>query len=421
MEATLHPIDLLIEDVHLATMAEATEPYGAIRDGALAVADGVIAWIGPRTAVPGELRRTARRRLSGGGMWVTPGLIDCHTHLVFGGHRADEFEARLKGVRYEEIARAGGGIRATVRATREADDDVLRAAGRARLRGMREHGLTTVEIKSGYGLTTEHELRMLRVARNLEEDTDVTVITTLLALHALPDEFAHRREAYVELVCREMIPLAAREGLASAVDAFCESIAFTPDECARAFAEATRHGLEVRVHADQLADGGGAALAARFGARSADHLEYTSEAGVRAMARAGTTAVLLPGAYHVLGADRTPPVELFRVLGVPMAVGTDFNPGSSPVCQPLLAMHLACVHFRLTPEEALAGMTRHAARVLDLEAAGILRPGARADLALWEVETPAELAYWIGANPCRGVIRAGATNDPRLSSLLRDV
>ena len=406
--------DLLIRNVHVATMAEAGEAYGVVRDGLVEVDRGRITWVGAERAAPRELTEGARRTLDGKGGWLTPGLIDCHTHLVFAGTRAGEFEMRLQGVTYEEIARAGGGIRSTVAATRTASTEALCEASSARVQAFAEHGVTTVEIKSGYGLDVETELRMLRVARTLGERLPVRVSRTLLAAHALPPEYEGHRDAFLDLVCREMIPRAVDASLAHAVDAFCEGIAFTPGECARVFDAAAAHGLPVRLHADQLSPLGGAELAARYGARSADHLEYTTVAGCRALAAAGTTAVLLPGAFYFLGESQRPPVEAFRRHGVPMAVATDLNPGSSPVTSPLLAMNLACVLFGLTAEEALAGMTRNAAPVLGLQGKlGVVAPGMDADLALWDVDHPAELSYWIGANPCRAVVRGGEVRDSR--------
>lgn len=386
---------------------DVTGPYGAIRDALVGVRGDAIVWLGREADAPPELtaERTTIVDLDGG--WVTPGLIDAHTHLVFGGNRAREFEMRLGGATYEELARAGGGILSTVRATRAATPEQLEVVAGARLSAMVDHGVTTVEVKSGYGLDLETELRMLEVAQGLGLNHGVTVSATLLAAHALPPDFADDRDGYLDLVCNEMIPEAAGRGLADAVDAFCEGIAFTPAECERVLRAGTEHGLPGRLHADQLSDLGGGALAARVGARSADHLEYTSLESVEAMAAAGTAAVLLPGAYYFLREKQTPPVEAFRSAGVPMVVASDCNPGSSPIASPLLAMNMACVLFGLTPEEALLGMTRQAAPVLGLQDRGTLALGSRADLALWDIESPAELAYWIGANPSRGVIAGG--------------
>ncbi len=399
--------DLLLRNGRIATMEEGGAPYGVVPGDTVAVREGHVAWMGPLAQLPRE-HYGVEVVVDAEGAWVSPGLIDCHTHLVFGGDRAREFERRLEGASYEEIARAGGGILSTVRATRASSEEALAAAAEARLRTLAGRGVTTVEIKSGYGLETETELRMLRVARSLAELVGVRVQTTLLGAHAIPPEFSGDRTGYVRLVCEVMIPSAAASGLADAVDAFGERIAFTPEECARVFEAARASGLPVRLHADQLSDQGGAALAAAVGARSADHLEHTSAEGVRAMAAAGTVAVLLPGAAHFLRDTTVPPVAAFREHGVPMAVATDLNPGSSPLLDPLQAASLACLRFGLTPEEALAGMTRHAARALGLEREiGTLTVGKRADLTVWGVDHPAELSYWMGADLCRGVVRAG--------------
>jgi len=396
--------DMLVTGAHLATMT-GDEPYGTLRDGALGITGGRIAWVGAARDLPRDA--TARERLHAPGTWATPGLVDCHTHLVYAGNRASESEARLTGASYADIARAGGGINATVRATREASDDELVAASRARLEALAAEAVTTVEIKSGYGLDTANECRLLRAARRVAAEVGVDVRTTLLAAHSVPAEFAGRADAYVDLVCRETIPAAAQAGIADAVDAFCETIAFTPAQTRRVFAAARARGLPVKLHADQLSDTGGAALAAEFGALSADHLEYASEAGIAAMARAGTVAVLLPGAFYALREARVPPVAAFRAARVPMAIATDCNPGTSPVTSLLLMLNMACTLFRLTPGEALAGVTRHAARALGLADRGTLAAGKRADVALWDVATPAELAYRIGGNPCAAIVSAG--------------
>ena len=394
-------------------MVGGEEPYGAIRDAVLVIREGRIAWLGDAAGAPSELVGNPEQTLDAEGGWATPGLIDCHTHLVFGGDRAREFEMRLRGASYEEIARAGGGILSTVKATRGASDDELVASASRRLATLLEHGVTTVEVKSGYGLDVPSELRMLRVARRLADEHPVTVSTTLLAAHALPPEFEADRGAYLSLICDEMIPAAVAEGLADAVDAFCEGIAFTREECARVFEAGARHGLSVRLHADQLSDLGGAALASEHMARSADHLEYASEAGVEAMAEAGVTAVVLPGAFYFLGGGQAPPIDAFRRRAVPIAVATDLNPGSSPVGSPLLAMNMACVLFGLTPEEALAGMTRNAAPVLGVAGeSGTLEVGSRADIAVWSVDRPAELSYWVGSNPCSAVVQNGVLRRP---------
>ena len=394
-------------------MVGGEEPYGAIRDAVLVIREGRIAWLGDAAGAPSELVGNPEQTLDAEGGWATPGLIDCHTHLVFGGDRAREFEMRLRGASYEEIARAGGGILSTVKATRGASDDELVASASRRLATLLEHGVTTVEVKSGYGLDVPSELRMLRVARRLADEHPVTVSTTLLAAHALPPEFEADRGAYLSLICDEMIPAAVAEGLADAVDAFCEGIAFTREECARVFEAGARHGLSVRLHADQLSDLGGAALASEHMACSADHLEYTSEAGVEAMAEAGVTAVVLPGAFYFLGGGHLPPIDAFRRRAVPIAIATDLNPGSSPVGSPLLAMNMACVLFGLTPEEALAGMTRNAAPVLGVAGeSGTLEVGSRADIAVWSVDRPAELSYWVGSNPCSAVVQNGVLRRP---------
>jgi imidazolonepropionase len=350
---------------------------------------------------------------AGRGGVMTPGLVDCHTHLVYAGDRAGEFEQRLEGVSYEQIARAGGGILSSVRATRAASEDQLIAASLPRLDALLADGVTTLEIKSGYGLTLADELKMLRVARRLGELRPVRVMTTLLGAHALPPEYAGRADDYVRLVCEQMIPAAAREGLADAVDVFCEGIGFSPAQCERIFQAAQEHGLAIKAHAEQLSNLGGSALAARYGALSADHVEYLDEAGVRAMAEAGTVAVLLPGAFQVLRETQLPPIELLRQYGVPMAVASDANPGTSPICLPTLMAHLACTLFRLTPREALAGMTAHAARALGLPELGRIAVGAPADLCLWDIRQPAELAYAVQAGRLRQRIFCGEITHAR--------
>ena len=402
--------DALWLDAHLATMDPATgdDGYGTLRDGALGVADGRIAWVGRRADLPGEPAALARQVHRAVGRWITPGLIDCHTHLVHGGDRANEFALRLKGASYEEIARAGGGILSTVTATRAADEDALYRTARRRLDALRAEGVTTIEIKSGYGLDVETEMKMLRVAGRLGTETGMRVRRSFLGAHALPPEFKGDGDAYIDLVCRQMLPLVVSEKLADAVDAFGEKIAFSPRQVARVFEAAGELGLPVKLHADQLSDQGGGALAADFEALSADHLEYLSEAGAKAMAAAGTVAVLLPGAFYFLGETRRPPVELLRRHGVPMAVATDCNPGSSPVTSVLLMLNMACTLFRMTPEEALAGVTRNAASALGLEQeCGRLAPGLAADFALWDIAVPAELAYRIGFNPCAEIVQGG--------------
>jgi len=396
--------DLLLIDAHLATM-RGDAAYGIVHNGAVGVRGDAIAWVGPAGDLPRDV--PAATTLYCAGAWLTPGLVDCHTHLVYAGNRAGEFERRLTGATYADIAREGGGINATVRATRAADDAALAAQSLARLQALVAEGVTTVEIKSGYGLATDAEMKQLRVARALGESADVDVRTTLLAAHALPPEFAGRADAYIDYVCKHTIPAVARAGMADAVDAFCENIGFTPEQTQRVFGAAAAHGLRVKLHADQLSDTGGGALAAAAGALSADHLEYTNADGVAHMARAGTVAVLLPGAFYALRETRVPPVDALRAHAVPMALATDCNPGTSPVSSLLLMLSMACTLFRLSPAEALAGVTTHAARALGLVDRGTIAVGQRADLAAWDIAEPAELAYRIGGNPCRGVIRGG--------------
>lgn len=402
------PWDDLWIHAHLATMAGNGVPYGTIRDGAVAARDGRIAWVGPRRDLPDAPARCARTVHELGGAWLTPGLIDCHTHLVFGGTRVGEFEARCRGDSYEAIARRGGGILSTVAATRAAPDAELHRSARERLRALLAEGVTTIEIKSGYGLDRPTERRMLATARAVGRELGVEVRTTYLGAHTVAPEFAGRADAYVDFICNEMLPDLAAAGLADAVDAYCEPIAFTTEQIARLFTRARALGLPVKLHADQLSDSGGAALAARFGALSADHLEYASEAGIRALAAAGSVAVLLPGAWHTLRATRRPPVADLRRHGVPIAIATDCNPGSSPTLSLLLMLNLACHCFGLSPEESLAGVTRCAARALGLGAdRGTLEVGKRADLAAWRISEPAELSYWMGHNPLLEVIAGG--------------
>lgn len=390
--------DRLLIDCHVATMVEGGAAYGAIEDAAILISGGRIDWVGPRSDLPmTEARETDRLN----GRWVTPGVIDCHTHLVFGGDRSGEFEQRLGGATYEEIARAGGGIVSSVTATRAASEDDLYASALKRLEGLKATGVTTVEVKSGYGLDLDSELKMLRVARRLGREAGVRVRTSYLGLHAVPPEHrgsAESRAAYVDLAIDRILPAAHAEGLVDAVDAYCEPIAFSVEEVSRLFERAKALGLQVKLHADQLSDGGGAALAARYQALSADHIEHTTEAGVRAMAEAGVVAVLLPGAYLMLRETTPPPVGLLREHGVAMAVATDCNPGTSPVASMTAALNLACVQFRLTPEEALAGATRQAAKALGLsDKVGTVEAGKAADLAVWDIGRPAELCYWLGA------------------------
>jgi imidazolonepropionase len=400
-------IDRLLLDCRAATMTQGGAPYGAIDRAAVAISGGRIAWIGPESELPSQMRAAETERLDG--RWVTPGLVDCHTHLVFGGNRADEFELRLKGATYEEIARSGGGIVSTVKKTRAASQEELVALALSRLAGLTRDGVTTVEIKSGYGLDLDNELKMLRVARRVGELGRVRVRTSYLGLHATPPEHRESRSAYLDLAIDEILPTAHAEGLVDMVDAYCEPIAFTADEVARLFDKARSLGLPVKLHADQLSDAGGADLAARYRALSADHVEHAGEAGIAAMGQAGVVAVLLPGAFVMLREKTLPLIEAMRRHGVAMAVASDCNPGTSPVASLQSAMTLACAQFRLTPEEALTGATRNAAKALGLSAEiGTLEPGKAADLAVWDIETPSELAYWLGKPLLHAAYIAGA-------------
>ena len=384
--------------------------YGAVEDGALGWKDGTLVFAGPRPALPGAPETLAREVLRADGGWITPGLVDCHTHLVFAGDRAGEFEQRLQGASYEAIARAGGGILSTVRAVRAAGEDALFAQSLPRARALVADGATTLEIKSGYGLDLANERKMLRVARRIGDTLGITVRTTCLAAHALPPEFEGRPDAYVEEVV-EWLPVLHGEGLVDAVDAFCEGIGFSPAQVRRVFDAARALGVPVKLHADQLSNLGGAGLVAEFGGLSADHVEHTGDDGVRAMAASGAVAVLLPGAFHVLRETQLPPLEAFRAQGVPMAVATDCNPGTSPLLSLRQAMQLACTHFRLTPEEALRGATVHGAKALGLPDRGVLRVGMRADFVHWDVGQPAELCYWLGGRLARGVYASGQRVD----------
>lgn len=389
---------MLLTNLNLATMRGG---YGLSADAAIHFEGGSIVWAGPR----GEASKLPATDC--GGRLVTPGLIDCHTHLVYGGNRANEFEMRLTGASYAEIAKAGGGIASTVRATRAASEGELVASGLKRLDTLLAEGITTIEIKSGYGLDVETELRMLRVARQLGKKRPVDVVTTFLGAHTFPPEFKDRRQDYVDLVCTESLPAAASAGLADAVDGFCEGIAFSVEETERVFKAAKALDLRVKLHAEQLSNLGGAKLAARYGALSADHIEYLDEEGVAAIAASGTVAVLLPGAFYYLREKQHPPVAALRSHKVPIAIATDLNPGSSPVHSLLLVMNMACVLFGLTPEEALLGVTTNAAKALGLKDRGVIAPGMKADLAIWDVERPGDLAYPLGFNPLAAVIRNG--------------
>lgn len=403
MTATVLSWDSLWINVHLACM---TDGYGEIRDAAIAVKDGKIAWLGAQSELPAEYG--AAKTHDGKGCWLTPGLIDCHTHLVYAGNRSNEFEARLNGVAYEEIARQGGGINATVRATRAASEDELLEATLPRLHAMLAEGVTTLEIKSGYGLDLETEARILRVTRRIGREFPVRVKTTFLGAHALPPEYAGRADDYIELVCEQMLPALVAEGLVDAVDVFCEKIGFTPAQTELVFKAAQAHGLPVKLHAEQLSDQGGAALTAQYKGLSADHLEYLSDEGIAAMAASGTVAVLLPGAFYFLRETKYPPLAAMRMAGVPIALATDCNPGTSPMTSLLLTMNMACTLFRMTPLEALQGVTCHAAQALGLNAeTGSLAVGKAADFALWDIARPADLAYHIGANPSQARVFAG--------------
>lgn len=388
--------DALYIGFHLATMVDG---YGEVRDGAIAVKDGRIGWIGPASEAP----QGAAVVHQGHGRWLTPGLIDCHTHIVHAGNRSDEFEARLNGATYEDIARKGGGIMSTVRATRAASDEELLRQSAPRVATLLAEGVTTIEIKSGYGLTLEDENKMLRVARRIGETMPVRVATTFLGAHALPPEFAGRADDYIDAVCAMLEHVEA-----DAVDAFCERIGFSYEQTRQLFEAASARGLRVKLHAEQLSDQRGAELVAEFGGLSADHLEHLTPAGIDAMRRAGTVAVLLPGAYYFLRDTTPPPVAALRQAGVPMAVATDCNPGTSPMTSILLAMNMVCTLWRLTPLEALAGTTVHAARALGLQGdVGTLEVGKQADFALWDIARPADLSYAFGFNPCVGVAKAG--------------
>ncbi|MCL7406908.1 imidazolonepropionase [Paradonghicola geojensis] len=387
----------ILTDLHAATLSGTDVPYGMIRDAAIVLQDGKIAWVGPQADVPAAYAGLDRRAL--GGRIVTPGLIDCHTHIVHGGDRAAEFEMRLNGASYEEVARAGGGIVSTVKATRAASEEELLQDALRRVDVLIAEGVTTIEVKSGYGLDTETELRMLRVARAIADARPIRVRTTFLGAHATPADYAGRDDAYIDEVCIPTLRAAHAEGLVDAVDGFCEGIAFQPAQIARVFDVAQELGLPVKLHAEQLSNLGGAKLAASYGALSADHIEYLDEDGVQAMADVGTVAVILPGAFYTLRETQQPPIDLLRKHGVPMALATDINPGSSPLNSLLLAMNMGCTLFRMTPEEALRGVTQHAAAALGLTDLGTVAPGQVADLAVWDIAEPAELSYRIGFNP----------------------
>ena len=397
--------DRIWRNARLASLAAGRPGLGEILDGVIACREGVIAYAGPAAEAPAL---EAPETFDCDGRWITPGLIDCHTHLVYAGDRAHEFELRLAGASYEEVARAGGGIVSTMVATRAASEEELLAQSLPRLDALIGEGATTVEVKSGYGLRLDAELKQLRAARALARDRAVTIRTTFLGAHAMPPEFADDSDGYIDLVCREMIHAVAAEGLADAVDAFCEGIGFTTAQTRRVFEAARAHGLPVKLHAEQLSNQHGAALAAEFGALSADHLEHLDEAGAAAMARAGTVATLLPGAFYFVRETRLPPIELLRRLGVPIALATDCNPGTAPLTSLLLTLNLAATLFRLTVDECLAGVTREAARALGLlDQIGTLEAGKRCDLAIWDIERPAELVYRMGFNPLHARVWSG--------------
>lgn len=397
----------LYVNINLATMSEGGKGYGEILLGALAIANGKIAWIGKSDQLPVYDNKTVEV-IDGQGQWMTPGLIDCHTHLVYGGNRANEFEQRLNGASYEEIAKAGGGIVSTVTATRRASEQELLDNALSRLSALHQQGVTTIEIKSGYGLDTVNEIKMLKVAGALAQKLPVTVKRTFLGAHALPNEYKDKPDDYITLVCEEMIPQIAQMGLADAVDVFCEGIGFNLGQTERVFASAKKFGLPIKVHAEQLSDLGASRLAADYQALSSDHVEFLSEQGVQAIAKANMVAVLLPGAFYFLRETQLPPIELLRKYNVPMAIATDANPGSSPINSIQLMLNMACTLFRLTPSEALAGVTCHGAKALGLQdSTGMLKVDHDADLAIWNITQPAELCYQFGVNPLTSLIKSG--------------
>ncbi|WP_206074131.1 imidazolonepropionase [Pseudoalteromonas rubra] len=391
-------VDLVVLDVNLATMdPEIERPYGAIENGAMMVKDGLICWLGAQSELP-EFDPVTTPTISAKGAWMTPGLIDCHTHILFAGSRAQEFEQRLNGVSYQEIAQQGGGIATTMKATRAADHEHLFVVGKTRLNALLSEGVTTVESKSGYGLDCDSEIKLLEVNRMLDEHHPISVQSTFLGAHALPPEYRDDADGYIELVCEQMLPQVAERSLADAVDAFCENVGFSNEQTRRVFAKATELGLKVKCHAEQLSNQHGSELVAEFNGLSADHIEYLDEAGVKAMAKAGTVGVVLPGAFYFLRETQQPPIELLRQHNVPIALASDFNPGTAPLCSLRLMLNMACTLFRMTPEEALLGVTRHGAKALGLSDRGMLKVGMRADMVLWQVGHPAELSYQFGVN-----------------------
>ena len=404
---TEKPWDLLWHNARIATMSQTGEPFGLLTDAAIAVSDDKIAWLGASDDIP-EQAHACHRVFDCKGQLVTPGLIDCHTHLVYGGHRAKEFEMRLHGASYEEIARAGGGIVSTVSATRNASAEELYDQALPRLKGLISEGVTTIEIKSGYGLNKDDELKMLRVARRLGDNNPVSVVTSFLGAHTTPVEYSGNDDGYIDLVTNDVLPTAVSENLVDAVDAFCEGIAFSREQVERVFDAAEQHRLPIKLHAEQLSDLKGAVMAAKRGALSVDHIEYLDEADVPVLAQNNTVAVLLPGAFYCLRETKLPPIKTLRQHGVAMAIASDSNPGSSPVASLVLILNMACTLFRLTPEESLAGVTIHAAQALGLaDRVGSLAVGKQADMVLWDASDPAELSYRIGGNPCRRVVYRG--------------
>ncbi|MDY6886474.1 MAG: imidazolonepropionase [Pseudomonadota bacterium] len=395
---TLEDLDLLLTDANIATMDSTIDaPYGAIENAALAIKNGEIVWLGEQSNLP-SFDAFATPTLSIKGQWLTPGLIDCHTHLIFAGSRAEEFEQRLQGVSYEQIAAQGGGIASTVKATRAADHEQLFVDAKDRLNTLLAEGVTTAEIKSGYGLDVENEIKILEVARLLNEHHPIDIKTTFLGAHALPPEYKGRADEYIDLVCTQMLEQVVANNLADAVDVFCENVGFSLAQTKQVFDAATKHNLPVKCHAEQLSNQQGAQLVAEYKGLSADHIEYLDENGVKAMAEAGTVAVLLPGAFYFLRETQLPPIDLLQKYNVPIAIASDFNPGTSPLCSVQLMMNMACTLFRLTPEQALAGVTRNAAQALGLKDRGVLKVGARADIAHWQISHPAQLSYQFGVN-----------------------
>ncbi|MBD1584599.1 imidazolonepropionase [Pseudoalteromonas sp. S16_S37] len=391
-------VDLVITNVKLATMnPDIPSPYGLLEQGAIMIKNGKIAWVGQQSDMP-QFDALATPLHDGKGQLVTPGLIDCHTHILFAGNRATEFEQRLNGVSYQQIAQSGGGIASTVRATRQADMESLFVKGKTRLNSLLREGVTTVESKSGYGLDCENEMKLLEVNKLLNEHHPVDIQSTFLGAHALPPEYKDRADDYIDLVCEQMLPLVAEQNLAVAVDVFCENVGFSYEQTKKVFTKAQQLGLKIKCHAEQLSNQHGSELVAQFSGLSADHIEYLDEQGVIAMAKAGTTAVVLPGAFYFLRETQLPPIELLRKHQVPMAIASDFNPGTAPLCSLRLMLNMACTLFKMTPLEALQGVTIHAAKALGLNDRGLLKEGMRADIALWDIEHPAQLSYQFGVS-----------------------